>query len=70
MITHRPVTSSDLKQERLFFFFRGSVSTFLQLVVAFSPFKPVSYRGPCKDRGWVGVGGGDDIKANQMNIDL
>ena len=30
--SHRPVTRSDLKQERLFF--RGSVSTFLQLVVA------------------------------------
>ena len=46
MITLRPVTSSD---------FRGSVSTFLQLVVAFSPFKPVSYRGPCKEGGLVGV---------------
>ena len=33
VISHRPVTSSDLKHERLFF--RGSVSTFLQLVVAF-----------------------------------
>ena len=32
IISHRPVTSSDLKQERSFF--RGSVSTFLQLVVA------------------------------------
>ena len=32
IISHRPVTRSDLKQERLFF--RGSVSTFLQLVVA------------------------------------
>ena len=31
VISHRPVTSSDLKRERLFF--RGSVSTFLQLVV-------------------------------------
>ena len=31
VISHRPVTSSDLKHERLFF--RGSVSTFLQLVV-------------------------------------
>ena len=30
--SHRPVTSSDLKHERLFF--RGSVSTVLQLVVA------------------------------------
>ena len=30
--SRRPVTSSDLKHERLFF--RGSVSTFLQLVVA------------------------------------
>ena len=32
IIYHRPVTSSDLKQERSFF--RGGVSTFLQLVVA------------------------------------
>ena len=32
VITHRPVTSSNLKHERLFFC--GSVSTFLQLVVA------------------------------------
>ena len=32
IISHRPVTSSDLKQERSFF--RWSVSTFLQLVVA------------------------------------
>ena len=32
VISHRPVTSSDLKLERLFF--RGSISTFLQLVVA------------------------------------
>ena len=31
-ITHSHVTSSDLKKERLFL--RGSVSTFLQLVVA------------------------------------
>ena len=31
VISHRPVTSSDLKRERLFF--RWSVSTFLQLVV-------------------------------------
>ena len=32
ILSHRPVTSSDLKQERSFF--RWSVSTFLQLVVA------------------------------------
>ena len=32
IISHRPVTRSDLKQERSFF--RGSVSTFLQLLVA------------------------------------
>ena len=32
VISHRPVTSSDLKHERSFF--RGSVSTFLQLVVS------------------------------------
>ena len=31
IIPHRPVTRSDLKQERSVF--RGSVSTFLQLVV-------------------------------------
>ena len=31
IISYRPVTRSDLKQERPFF--RGSVSTFLQLVV-------------------------------------
>ena len=31
ILSHRPVTSSDLKQDRLFF--RESVSTFLQLVV-------------------------------------
>ena len=31
VISHRPVTSSDLKHERLFFL--GSVSTFLQLVL-------------------------------------
>ena len=32
ILSHRPVTCSDLKQERLCF--RESVSTFLQLVVA------------------------------------
>ena len=32
IISYRPVTRSDLKQERSFF--RGGVSTFLQLVVA------------------------------------
>ena len=32
ILSHRPVTSSELKQDRLFF--RESVSTFLQLVVA------------------------------------
>ena len=32
IIIYRPVTRSDLKQERSFF--RGSVSSFLQLVVA------------------------------------
>ena len=32
IISYRPVTRSDLKQERSFF--RGSDSTFLQLVVA------------------------------------
>ena len=31
IISHRPVTSSNLKHERLFF--DGSVSTFLQLFV-------------------------------------
>ena len=34
ILSHRPVTSSDLKQDRLFF--RERVSTSLQLVVAFS----------------------------------
>ena len=38
ILSHRSVTSSDLKQDRLFF--RESVSTFLQLVVA-SNFKKV-----------------------------
>ena len=33
IISHRPVTRRDLQQERSFF--PGSVSTFLQLVVAF-----------------------------------
>ena len=33
IIFYRPVTRSDLKRERSFF--RGSVSSFLQLVVAF-----------------------------------
>ena len=35
IISHRPVTSSDLKHERLFYFCE-SVSTFLQLVEVFS----------------------------------
>ena len=34
ILSHRPVTSSDLKEERLCF--RESVSTFLQLVVAYT----------------------------------
>ena len=34
IIFYRPVTRSDLKQERSFF--RGSVSSFLQLVVSIS----------------------------------
>ena len=33
ILSYRPVTRSDLKKERSFF--RGSVSTFLQPVVAF-----------------------------------
>ena len=37
IISHEPVTSSDLKHERLFF--RESVSTFLQLVVANRPWQ-------------------------------
>ena len=37
IISYRPVTGSDLKQERSFF--RGSVSTFLQLVVAIILFR-------------------------------
>ena len=41
ILSHRPVTSSDLKQDRLFF--RESVSTFLQLVVTyFIPWKSFS----------------------------
>ena len=36
IISHRPVTRSDLKHERTLL--RGSVSTFLQLVVAFNQF--------------------------------
>ena len=36
IIFYRPVPRSDLKEERSFF--RGSVSTFLQLVVAFFGF--------------------------------
>ena len=35
IIFYRPVTRSDLKQERSFF--RGSVSSFLQLVVEMDP---------------------------------
>ena len=38
ILSHRPVTSGDLKQDRLFF--RESVSTFLQLVVAGVPLLP------------------------------
>ena len=38
ILSHRPVTSSDLKQDRLFF--RESVSTFLQVVVAGVPLLP------------------------------
>ena len=40
IISHRPVTSKDLKQERSFFC--GSVSTFLQLVVG-SSFGAISF---------------------------
>ena len=40
IIFYRPVTRSDLKQERSFF--RGSVSSFLQRVVATSSLKVVS----------------------------
>ena len=48
IISHRPVTSSDLKQKRSFF--RGSVSTFLQLVVATSvKFQAFKLRGRCKE---------------------
>ena len=39
-ISHGSVTSSDLKQRRLFF--RESVSTFLQLVVAYNPWAKTS----------------------------
>ena len=43
ILSHRPVTSSDLKQDRLFF--RDSVSTFLQLVVALTSRFPTITRG-------------------------
>ena len=39
--SHRPVTRSDLQQERSFF--HGSVSTFLQLVVAKRPGRLVAF---------------------------
>ena len=45
ILSHRPVTSSELKQDRLFF--RESVSTFLLLVVgdrSYFPFNQVTYR--------------------------
>ena len=41
IISHRPLTSSDLKHERLFF--RESVSTFLQVVVGYNPWAKTSY---------------------------
>ena len=44
ILSHRPVTSSDLKQERLCF--RESVSTFLQLVVAFNVIPKLKWQGP------------------------
>ena len=48
IISHRPVTSSDLKRERSFF--RGCVSTFLQLVVATSvKFQAFRLRERCKE---------------------
>ena len=40
IISHGSVTSSDLKHKRLFF--RESVSTFLQLVVAYNPWAKTS----------------------------
>ena len=47
IISHRPVINSDLKQKRSFF--RGSVSTFLQLVVATSVSStPSNYEGGAK----------------------
>ena len=46
IISHRPVTSRDLKQERLFY--HGSVSTFLQLVVG-SSFGAISFCRVIKD---------------------
>ena len=42
IISDRPVTGGDLKQERSFF--RGSVSTFLQLVVARPQYDPSCVR--------------------------
>ena len=41
IISHRSVTRSDLQPERLFF--HGSVSTFLQLVVAKCPGRLVAF---------------------------
>ena len=46
VISHRPVTSRDLKQKRSFF--RGNVSTFLQLVVG-SSFGAISFCFVVKD---------------------
>ena len=48
IISHRPVTRSDLKQERSFF--RGSVSTFLQLVVACGSSSLWGYCGTTQER--------------------
>ena len=54
MISHKPVTSSDLKHERLFFC--GSVSTFLQLVVVFLITLSVSQCICFKSGGWRKLG--------------
>ena len=62
IISHRPVISNDLKQERSFY--RGSVSTFLQLVVAFFPFK--SCRIEALGKGGGGWGEGHKSKPNKQ----
>ena len=56
ILSHRPVTSSDLKQDRLFF--RESVSTFLQLVVALANICPYVIYGVVRN----------SVFSSQMNV--